>query len=468
MQEIALARSAVVVCGTKSFDWNLLSRTLLFIKATKWYHHLFTDKLRHLKTLQKYPGIYKRVLKSKLSVGIGPVYLNETRLAMAQAHEATASSRRPPFSLLLDKHRWAKSSDPRDKVYAFLGLADRSLSPFRAGLAILTPDYNLTVQEVYTQTAQVLLLAFNSLNLLSHVEDPSRRMIQGLPSWVPDLSTSLDPYPLRFRGPSRWTAGGNLPWTPKPTRMLEGFLDTQGYFLDYIDGAAVLLDESLDPSASWASMVKLALSLNLPYPTLSSNAQTLPSRVEILWRVLTTDVYAHTHPAPAHVGALFLDYILNLQIRHRLTPWSGKDAFQPHHSPLSDSIYPEWQTLLGLEPVESPYSLVRYKSRLTSMVENMFNGTYSPIGLAQLQHELDQSGGQKRRLFTTRCGYLGTGPRSLKEGDEVWVLHRGGLPFVLRPQTNGHYRLIGESFVYGIMHGEALQQRRKRCDVVIE
>ena len=87
----------------------------------------------------------------------------------------------------------------------------------------------------------------------------------------------------------------------------------------------------------------------------------------------------------------------------------------------------------------------------------MFNGTYSPIDLAQLQHELDQSGGKKRRVFKTRGGYMGTGPRSLRAGDEVWILHRAGLPFVLRPEPNGTFRLIGEAFVYGVMHGEALQ-----------
>lgn len=168
-------------------------------------------------------------------------------------------------------------------------------------------------------------------------------------------------------------------------------------------------------------------------------------------------------------GLLFIDYILNLQIRHRLTPWSGSDEFQPHHSPLSESIYPEWRTLLSLEPSGSVYSIDAYRKRLTSVVEDMFSGTYSPIGLAQLQHELDQSGGKKRRLFKTHCGYMGTGPRSLRLGDEIWILHRGGLPFVLRPQpTFGYYRLVGEAFVYGVMHGEALNLGLRVQNITIE
>ncbi|CAO2657858.1 Nn.00g071180.m01.CDS01 [Neocucurbitaria sp. VM-36] len=465
VQEIALGKSAIVVCGSKVFTWDMLSKTLSFVKTTRWYHHLHTEKMKHVKSLQKRPGIYRRVLQSRLSVGISPVYLNETRLAISSS--AQDAARPPPLRMLLDKHRFSMSSDPRDKVYALLGLADRSVSPFRTQPNALTPNYNLSVQQVYTEVAQVLITSYRNLSWLSHVEDPLQRRIEGLPLWVPDLSVPLDPYPLRYRGPGFWKASGNRNWTPDASSMTKGKLKVQGYRLDHIDQISILLTESEDPSATWASIVRLALSLDLPYPDPSKTGKN-PSRVEVLWRTLTTDIYAHTYPAPPEAGSLFIDYILNLQIRHRLMPWSSADEFQPHHSPLSESIYPEWRTLLKLEHSDSPYCLERYTERLTTVVESMFNGSYSPIGLAQLQHELDQSGGKKRRLFTTRGGFMGTGPRSLRAGDEVWVLHRGGLPFVLRPQPNGHYRLIGESFVYGVMHGEALEMGLSRVNITIE
>lgn len=457
VQEITLGNSPVVVCGTKVFPWEKLSKTLSFIKSTKWYHHLHTEKLKHVVELQKHPGIYKRVLQAKLSVGISPLFLNETRVAVTPSPGSGQKERAQlPFTMLLQKHRFSKSTDPRDKVYAFLGLASSTMAPFRTNPTAITPDYNMSVQQVYTATAKALLITYRNLSVLSHVEDPSIRRTTGLPSWIPDYSVSIDPYPLRYRGKGHWRASGHKTWRMNVFTMDSGLLDVQGYRLGYIDQTSILSDESHDPSASWASTVKLALSLDLPYPDPSGNGNR-PSRVELLWRTLTTDTYAHICPAPSEVGSLFIDYILNLQIRHRLMPWSSNDEFQPHHSPLSESIYPEWRTLLSLEPAGSAYSLDAYKKRLAAVVEDMFDGTYSPIGLAQLQHELDQSGGKKRRLFKTRCSYLGTGPRSLETGDEIWILHRGGLPFVLRPQQKfGHYRLIGEAFVYGVMHGEAL------------
>ncbi|KAJ8109359.1 hypothetical protein OPT61_g7514 [Boeremia exigua] len=456
VQEITLGKSPIVVCGSKVFLWEQLSKTLSFIKATKWYHHLQTEKLKHVVEVRQQPGIYKRLLESRLSVGMSAMFLNETRVAIATGVSCGQDGRaRLPFTLLLQKHRFSESTDPRDKVYALLGLASPSMAPFRTDPAVITPDYSRSVQQVYLATAQALLTSFHNLSVLSHVEDASIRRTPGLPSWVPDYSVSLEPYPLRYRGSSRWMASSTVPWQMSIPRMNSGLLDVQGCRLGYIDQTSILSDESNDPSASWASIVKLALALEIPYPDPSGTGRNL-SRVEILWRTLTTDTYAQMCPAPPEAGLLFIDYILNLQIRHRLMPWASSDEFQPHHSPLSESIYPEWRTLLRLEPTDSAYSLDAYKKRLTSVVEDMFNGTYSPIGLAQLQHELDQSGGKKRRLFRTRCGYLGTGSRSLLPGDEIWILRRGDLPFVLRPQpTVGHYRLVGEAFVYGVMHGEA-------------
>jgi hypothetical protein len=112
VQEIALARAATVVCGTKAFPWEKLSRTLSFIKASKWYHHLQTEKLRHVKVLQKNPGIYKRILQSRLGVGVGPVYLDATRLKLTgiKYGDLNEVNRRPPLRMLIDTHRFSKST----------------------------------------------------------------------------------------------------------------------------------------------------------------------------------------------------------------------------------------------------------------------------------------------------------------------------------------------------------------------
>ncbi|KAN0122842.1 Heterokaryon incompatibility protein (HET) domain containing protein [Hyaloscypha variabilis] len=61
-----------------------------------------------------------------------------------------------------------------------------------------------------------------------------------------------------------------------------------------------------------------------------------------------------------------------------------------------------------------------------------------------------------RVLFTTSKGYMGVGPKVSKAGDVVCVLGGGTVPILLRP-ANGHFQVVGESYVHGIMEGEAVQ-----------
>jgi hypothetical protein len=63
---------------------------------------------------------------------------------------------------------------------------------------------------------------------------------------------------------------------------------------------------------------------------------------------------------------------------------------------------------------------------------------------------------QGRSLFLTKDGVPGLGPLAAKEGDIVTVL-LGSLPaMILRPTQEGNYKLVGEAYCDGIMHGEAL------------
>ena len=59
-------------------------------------------------------------------------------------------------------------------------------------------------------------------------------------------------------------------------------------------------------------------------------------------------------------------------------------------------------------------------------------------------------------LFVTEDGFLGMGPDSMTQGDEVWVLAGASHPFVLRPIVSDAmvYQLVGECYVSGVMYGE--------------
>jgi hypothetical protein len=64
-----------------------------------------------------------------------------------------------------------------------------------------------------------------------------------------------------------------------------------------------------------------------------------------------------------------------------------------------------------------------------------------------------------RRFFVTKKGYFGIGPAELEEGDEIYILAGGKLPFVLRPLPESQpdtFELVGDCYVHGIMDGEAV------------
>ena len=64
-----------------------------------------------------------------------------------------------------------------------------------------------------------------------------------------------------------------------------------------------------------------------------------------------------------------------------------------------------------------------------------------------------------RRIFRTHENYLGNGPKNARPGDQVWILAGAKIPFVLRPQENGKYVVLGDAYVHGIMHGEAFEKQ---------
>jgi hypothetical protein len=66
-----------------------------------------------------------------------------------------------------------------------------------------------------------------------------------------------------------------------------------------------------------------------------------------------------------------------------------------------------------------------------------------------------------KRLFGTPGGYIGVGDITLQNNDLIGVLFGGNVPFILRPMGN-RYRLVGECYLHGIMHGEAIEEGKAK------
>ena len=87
---------------------------------------------------------------------------------------------------LLYDYRLCQASDPRDKVFALVGIAREQ------GEAAYTLDYSKNVLEVYRDLASHLIIHERNPNVLTICALPIVGASLHLPSWVPDWSRPLE------------------------------------------------------------------------------------------------------------------------------------------------------------------------------------------------------------------------------------------------------------------------------------
>lgn len=94
------------------------------------------------------------------------------------------------FRELLSRCRYHLASDPRDKIYGLLGLADEAV------IREIKADYGRTMRDTFIRSAERIILFTRSLDLLSQALPQAKSTTSLLlPSWVPDWTlTSLEWY----------------------------------------------------------------------------------------------------------------------------------------------------------------------------------------------------------------------------------------------------------------------------------
>jgi hypothetical protein len=77
-------------------------------------------------------------------------------------------------------------------------------------------------------------------------------------------------------------------------------------------------------------------------------------------------------------------------------------------------------------------------------------------------------------FFITKTGYIGIGPPNTQPGDQVWIFYGGKVPFIMRRSSSvgakierSGMQLIGDAYVHGIMDGEAVPDGHQAYQVTI-
>ncbi|CAG9986683.1 unnamed protein product [Clonostachys byssicola] len=72
--------------------------------------------------------------------------------------------------------------------------------------------------------------------------------------------------------------------------------------------------------------------------------------------------------------------------------------------------------------------------------------------------------GFRSQRFITSQGYIGQAPQSVEigrdKGDKVVLIAGCHVPFILRPQVEGRYSVVGDCYLHGVMDGEAWDEGR--------
>ncbi|KAJ2897978.1 hypothetical protein MKZ38_004246 [Zalerion maritima] len=305
-----------------------------------------------------------------------------------------------------------EANDPRDRVFALLGIASDATS------LNLSADYARSCREVYCEVAEAVLKQASSLTILYACG--GQKNIKGLPSWVPDWTVPI-PSLLGSRANGVFAASGRNS-TPRIAfkagvqgrsllialgYQLDTVMEVMGtrwdakWDLDFSEGSPVI--EFLDDINDFAAQYVIAYG-------------TGAERFDAVWRTPIADSDAH-----------FLE-LRNvddqvLVPRSRASP-RMKRSFEALTGGVAEAVWdPSWR-----RAASKPYVDV-------------------------LKREAPG-----RRLFATSQGFFGLGQEDVEPGDKVCVLQGGDSPFLLRAQKDGAtYQVIGESYVYGIMNGEFMR-----------
>lgn len=251
-QEAVLPPSTTVLCGSLQLPWSTLSTA-----ADNFNHH---DRNECCETKEEAETVLDR---------------SSYRIDSITYHRQTASSQRDIMEMLNEcRHR--RATDPRDMVFALLGLIGSD--------AWLSVDYSLDWRQVYQAATKNLIHITRDLTPLLRITEFDRDPI--LPSWATDWRARTDAATanmdvLWLGGRSLYNASAGMELDLGP--CLGSELALKGVVVDEITilGRPLALDITVNDAdrnellSQWEGLLEGEWGLNMPYPSGGTYAQAL-------------------------------------------------------------------------------------------------------------------------------------------------------------------------------------------------
>lgn len=158
VQEICNAKNATLMIDGQTVPWATLVRRARHLQETCALYGIADSKIAiHLRNIKTIDKIHKEFHSRKSNVTMINLILNTSHF---------------------------KTGDPRDRIFALVGLAGDT----NDGDWELLPDYGVSTEEVYKRFAMWALARKKDMRLLSLASSGGAPGSPDWPSWIPDLS----------------------------------------------------------------------------------------------------------------------------------------------------------------------------------------------------------------------------------------------------------------------------------------
>ena len=393
IQEVVLAKELKLICGNYEVDWNDIMKAVDIC---------LDDQDGPLPT----DCSLRQIMPS-----FNPVH---TLGLTKRAFENQNLSKRFNLLSLLDVFTHSKSTELCDKIFALLGIASDS------NATVFNPDYSSSIDVVIRRFAHEFVRRGNAPELLYRAG--STKSIKSV-SWIPN-----------------WVAS-------QPCRTISTWRGTGGVFAA---AAKLHLNASICPgdndilqiTGTFIDAVVKISSLSLRGKDIINVVNDAHAMIDKLQSYPTGESLANVKlkvpvgsaVAPCIDNAVTIEDVVRSDFDNDAT-LSG--AFEWQENIMKINTVEDISTFLA-QPKKSRDATFKYWLTAAAFIERLGNG----------------------RFFITRRGYVGIAPDSTHIGDSICIVQGASVPFVVRPAKHPGFArvhsLVGETYVHGIMYGEAL------------
>lgn len=398
VQEVVVAKSATVCYSNISIPWEAFARAASCYENGQISDNTLgsTSHLTYLGPLQNFSRII--------------IEMDRTRKNWASSYE--------PLALLpaLRKFRARDASDKRDKVFALVGLVTSWGSDIP-----LRPDYGLGVWHVFWHTTIRLIERSKSLAVLAGTLG-SHGDVGDLPSWMTDWGypPELNEY-HRLNNLTLYNASSNI----QEEVRLHGstLVEVKGY---YVDRVVSITRDSQAVAADLVSQRDSLQRLN----TLGSEAQSgLLQKTIAEWGRGFDWLDNNEYIDGRDLGDSFWRTICGDVLYDAGDVGESNSVGEFRRAgPEGLQAYRNWRR--KVDPSNN-----RRTSIIGATLQDSIGINDDQRGKNEFQLAVEYASGS-RKFFRTQQGYIGTGPRSVKVGDGVFVLLGSRVPIILRTSVN--------------------------------